>query len=781
MQSRIKNMAFFMIALSALAVTWPVQAQEESPASVPEEAGAVAPSGDSEGVALVPETPADSAADITATASTTDGELHGKVTAGVGLMLINNDSYKFGKFTGLSSDTPFFVGAADVQSRNGSRYWNLNMGDVGLDNRHFKLNGGKAGKYKFHFDYSELDSLLSNNSKTPFNGAGGATLTNAGFTPGATTSAITNLAASLRSVDLGTQRKDGDAGFDYQLTQQLGVSFNFRRYLKDGTKSLGAALGSGGSARGIVLPEPVDYQTDEIRTGLNWRGERGQANLEYYYSRFDNSNASLTWDSPFTGTSFPTTARSSLPPDNQTQRLSLSGSYKLAATTRVSARFEQGSMTQNEAFLPYTINPVSTPAAPLATSPSLIAALPLSSANARIDTTLFKVDLAAQPLPKLSVHAGIRHYATDNKTPINLYQRVINDTGNQVTASSAQAQYNRPFDYSQNQLSVDGSYYFGKGITLKLGLDHDHMDYDLRAVNTTKENTVSARLNKRWEAGATAFIDLAQSRKRSDGYDPLREFQEAHTSGYYGPLAANVSFDNLPAMRQLDIADRDRSRQGIGFTLLPHRNLTIGMNISRNDDSYDASQFGLQSRENTNGSVDATLTPDRITSVSLYYARQEFDSLQASRTFSGNPPATKALQATQSTRDWWVRTQDALDTIGANVKRGFLDEKLLLRLAYTFARTSTDYSFTAGSAVTPPTAMPTVLGRRQTMDLSGTYKVEKDMDVQLRLLVELYRSNDFATTGFPAGTTLIPNVLTLSGEPASYRTFVVQSSLHHRF
>lgn len=719
---------------------------------------------------------------VFAMAAQAEEGIHGNVTVGAASVQLNNPSLEFGRFTGVTDDSVHIIGASDIQSKNGSNYWRLTAEDVGLNNRRFNLNGGNSGSHKFSFGYEELDTLTSINSKTPFDGSGSNTLTlPGGFVKSATTSGMTNLAASLKNIDLKTKRKEGEAEVSFELDKNYDLSFSFRRQIKDGTKSAGVALGPGSYVRAFNIPEPVDYQTDDFSAGLAWHNERGQAKAEYVLSRFSNANPTLTWDVPFVKPAapvYPASGLSSLPPDNQAQRFSLSGNYKLADTTRVSALFERGYMTQDMALQNYTTNPASVITVPV----------PRSSADTRIDTTLFKLDLAAQPLSRLSLHAGFRHFDTANKSPRDLYQIVTHDTGDQVANTTSRATYNRPYDYTQNQLNFDGSYHFGHGTTLKLGYDHNEMDYSYRAVKGTTENTYSGKLSKRWDSGTILSFNLSDGRKRSDGgYNETWVFEALHSAAYLATLAPNVYFDKLHGMQQSDIADRNRSRQGISLTLPVRQNLTLGMNASRSKDEHPAAQFGLQERENENFTLDATLTPDQLTNVSLYFTRQETDTRQASRAYNAQvapPPKTKAEGSAAASNDWTGHIRDAINTIGLDASRSFMDEKLLLRLGYTYSRTNTDINFLSQANVftTPlPADMPTVTSRQQTIDLSGTYKVQKNLSVQLGALVDLYRTTDWATDTIPPGSTASPSLLTLSGTPVPYRALVLHTSMNYRF
>ena len=705
-------------------------------------------------------------------------EIHSNLQIGLATMTNRNPgkALQFGKLTGVTEQRVYFLGAANIQSQNGRSYWNLKADDIGLGNQSFNFDGGTMGKYKLHFGYSELDNLISANSKTPFDGAGGGNLTlPLGFTPSENTTDMTNLAVSLKSVELGTQRQEGDVSFAYRPDKNLGLSFSFRRYLKNGIKSVGTLFRDDNiGPQSMILPDPVNYHTDEFRTGVDWLGERSQISVEYYFSRFNNYDTSLVWDNPFAGLypiPYPDQGRNSLPPDNQHQRLTMSASISLASATRLSAVLERGVMTQDETFLPYTIN----------SSSNIPTPLPTASAKARIDTTLYKLDLATKPLPALLLHAGYRHYATDNKTPRNLYQLVVNDSGNQVSVSSPAARYNLPSDVSRDQLKLGGSYYYGKGTTLKLGYDRDHKKYHYRAVDAATDNIYSAKLNKRWDAGATAFIDLAQGRKRSKGYDYKRVFESAHSAQYLASLAPSGYFDNLPGMRQFDIADRNSAHQGMGVILLPRPDLTVGMNVNRDGEKYNASQFGLIQRDTGSVTLDTTLTLDDTSSWSFYYTRQGMKWQQSSRAYYS---FLKATQSTDPANDWSVQSRDEIDTVGINITLSFMDDTLPVRLSYAFANINTDTRFTADSASivnTPPVNLPTLKSERHTFDLSGTYSIQDNMSVKAGAMAEFYRSKDWATNDLPPGSSAIPEVLVLSGSEASYQVLVLSLALNYQF
>lgn len=702
-----------------------------------------------------------------------------EIVLGVGAMDNRKpgEAVQFGKFNGLTDSRVYLVAAADIKSYGGRRYWSLKADDLGLANRSINFDGGTMARYKLHLGYSELANLLSATSQTPFNGAGGTDLTlPMGFTRAPTTAGMADLAASLKPVELGTRRKEGDASFAYRLHRNLGLTFSFRSYRKKGIKSVGTLVRDDTVPQSVVLPEPVNYQTDEFRTAFDWHGEHGQASMEYYYSRFVNNDTALTWDNPYTdsGTQpYPDRGRNSLPPDNQHQRLSVSGNFKLASSTRLSAVLERGVMTQDEAFLPYTINSSSIVDTPL----------PINSPQARIDTSLLKLDLNSQPLTALSLHAGYRFYEKDNRTPRNLYQMVINDWGDQVPVDSPAARYNQPFGYKQSQFKLDGAYRFRPRNTLKLGYERDYKDYQYRAVNKTTEDSYSAKLTDNSDR-ATSFISALQSRKRADSYDQIRHFESIHSREYLDYVKTTIPaayYDNLPGMRQFDIADRNRLRYGAGTSVMLQPQLTLGVNANHQDDEYPSSQFGLQQQKTANYTLDATLVPDETSSWSVYYTRQNIEWQQSSWAYFFTQHQNGNLDPSNI---WSAFQQDTIDTVGVNLSHSFLDETLPVRFGYAYANIKTDISFYADPASplnTPYFDMPTLKATRQSIDVSGTYSLGENLSIRGGALIELYRVKDWATDDVPPGSAAVPQVLTLSGSATPYQVILVTAALSYHF
>ena len=100
----------------------------------------------------------------------------GELELGVGH--VSDDSYKFGRYTGLHEEGPYAIGDFNLQFRHG-RGDDLHLigTDLGLDSRNILLEYGRQGTFDTYIEYDQLPSFEIDSAVTPFNGAGSGDLT----------------------------------------------------------------------------------------------------------------------------------------------------------------------------------------------------------------------------------------------------------------------------------------------------------------------------------------------------------------------------------------------------------------------------------------------------------------------------------------------------------------------------------------------------------------------------------------------------------------------------
>lgn len=709
------------------------------------------------------------------------GGFEGSVTIGAEATDLDEKSHKYGEYDGVKDDATRFIGDVDLSLENDGDYIDLHANDIGLDDRRLSIELGSYGSYELHMEYSELTHLLSEGI-TPFDGAGGDVLSlPSGFGQHTTTSQMmADPEWTTQSIDLETQRKKASIAYSRDLGSNYSFNLGYAREIKEGTQSIGGMLGTSGRyTSSSILPEPIDYRTDDIRAGLTYNGDKGMVSISYLLSTFDNENDSLRWENPFMapgGSAFPTDAQISLAPDNMHQRLSLTAARNLTNTTRLTLTAEYGKMEQDEELLPYTINPL------IATPRDL----PRDSAETEIDVTHVSLNLTSRPTRELSVNARYRYYDTNNKTDRALFHRVTNDTGTQSDIADG-AFYALPFDYSKNSLDVDATYRITSATRIKAGLGHEVTDRDYRAAEQTKENKYKLGLSSRFSSMLTAAINYTRAEKRVDGdYDnePLYNAYHSYTSasGMYN-YSGTGNFDLNPAIRQFDLAERDRDSYSVRVNLLPLDTTSVAFIYRYRNDDYSDSELGWQEDRSRSYTVDVTTSPTRNATFYAYYTNDLGEKEQASRSFSpcGGPSCgpgdeTQAYdQSIDPTRNWWADHTDMTDTVGIGTSLAFLRGQFTIDADYVHAKSTTEIEFraAAGLAITPED-MPDLKTKRDTVNLTGKYKLRKDLIIGLGYGYEKYESDDWATDSIDPASGDVDNILLLSGSAPDYEAHLVK-------
>src|SRR5574338_291466 len=215
--------------------------------------------------------------------------------------------------------------------------------------------------------------------------------------------------------------------FTADVSQKLPFNLAFT-YLRD--EKTGYRGASGGDILGAVTSavdvlEPMDEVTQDF--GVRWAVTRKMGNVYAAFNRnvYNDRINSLVIDNPFratdrlvTGTTTtvggPAQALFSTSPDNEASRGAFGTQLKFKRQTRVTADVAFGRWTQNDAFLPFTLNSAifTTSGVPANST----AALPQQSLNGKSNTTSVNLGFSSRPVDNLAVRLRFRSYDLTNKT-----------------------------------------------------------------------------------------------------------------------------------------------------------------------------------------------------------------------------------------------------------------------------------------------------------------------------------------------------------------------------
>jgi MtrB/PioB family decaheme-associated outer membrane protein len=358
---------------------------------------------------------------------------------------VSSGSYKFGEYNGLEQKDGFFLGNLDLSG--GGRYdsdsvtrWDLRANNVGLEASDARFDFKEQGRFKFNLGFDDWRHNLSDTYQSPYQGLGSTDLTlpdgwqkpivpqvsttslnyrslspvagqGAAVSPSGKVVAPT--AAQLATLDgivaadtgafhpfnLHTVRKQGEVGFQVNLSPALLASGSFRHESRNGFQPLGAVT-SAVQENSVVIPNVIDTTTDQLNVGLEYTHRKFFVQAGYYGSIFKNNVSSMSWQDP---NDLTRTATMSSAPSNRFNQFNLVGGLNFAPGTKLVADLSYARSEQNESFLK---------------DDSLPLGLPEISANALVVTRLASVKLTTRVTPKLNLFARYKYDDRDNQTPI---------------------------------------------------------------------------------------------------------------------------------------------------------------------------------------------------------------------------------------------------------------------------------------------------------------------------------------------------------------------------
>ncbi|MFI5214932.1 MAG: MtrB/PioB family decaheme-associated outer membrane protein [Candidatus Limnocylindria bacterium] len=715
---------------------------------------------------------------------------------------VHGEPSAFAQYRGLSNDQFYVLGNLDIFRRapwdgDSTQYYRLRGLNLGLDSRSIDAEYGHQGSFGFSFLFDELPVYKTQSAQTFFVDAGTANLTlPAGWVaggradlpiPGDTgypTAFQTSIQDNLHETNIGWKRRKIGSGFSMVLPADLELAANYSYETKKGDKLLGSTFGlNGGNPRAVIIPERIDYHTQQIDAGLRYGGEHLQLALEYFGSGFDEGEFSQTWLNPYTAVAawdpsagfqgppagvlaecvgVPNCGRGqrAQPPDNWFNQIVASGGYDLPYNSRVTLRSAFGWSTQDEEYLPYSINPLLTVTTPL----------PRNSLDGEIFTSVVDFAIASRPLEKLRLDTGYRFERRDNDTPQDLYIYIPNDSADQGTAADGTARYNLPYSLTRHEVNFDAGYSLPYRSEVALGYEWELTDRDYQEVDELQTNTLSVRLNSRPAKFVSTRFNYEHSWRDGSDYNGSNPLVKSHTSQFLDDELADFAvptsscalagltpeqclFENHPLLRKYYQANLHRDKIGAIVTLLPREDLTVTLNTNWWNDNYDDSELGMKSVEHLSPGVDVSyMLNDRVSTYSFYtYERTVSDSAGWEW---GN-----VQQALDPTRRWWSKEKVNTHTAGAGVNLAIIRDRLELGVDYLFAQSkgAIDTVRNPGTTLPIPVPFPDLLERQHNVSVHADYHFTDNFSVRVGYLFQYLNTNDWALDG------LTPTSLTCSG------------------
>jgi len=617
---------------------------------------------------------------------------------------VSGDSFRFGDYTGLQDRG----GLADLsgtwryRGEESGGSLDLRTEHLGLDSRALGVSVGRQGRYRLWFGFETLPHLLANDSRSPFAGRAGQLRLPGGWIPGSSTDSMAALDASVRTVPLRQEREHNAVGLAFTPHRLADLRLEYRRDENRGTGVTGGSF----MTQASQLPRSIHQTTDRVDASLAVRHALGHAQLAFDASFFANGVDALAWQNPYSPlTPGATTGQMALAPDNSAHRVSLNFGTPPATSLQVAGQVAIGRLRQDARFLPATVNP------------DEAVALPRTSLDGRVDTTLASLRASYGFGRRLRLTADVLRDDRDNRTPVDAYTQVVMDT------FTGGVRTNAPYGFTRNRWRFSAEHRARP--RLAVGVDDDRRERRLQGVASTTERRYWGRMGWRPFADADLRVRLAHARR--EGAEPV-------------PVGAGVPAQNTLA-RAYNTSERRRDEARADFSLGSPL-LTTTFNVSSARDEYPATVIGRTSGSEFGYGTDVILQAAEGLALSAFASHRSQETSQAGSQAFGLP-------------DWVADQEDTTNVLGVHMSwrapRG-----LDLGADYVLSTSAGTIAMLAGGS---DSGFPLLLTRWHDARVFARYALRPGLTLRLDLLREVYSARDWALDGLEPDT--VSNLLTL--------------------
>jgi MtrB/PioB family decaheme-associated outer membrane protein len=544
--------------------------------------------------------------------------------------------------------------------------------------------------------------------------------------------------------DLTSRRDAANIAVAYDATKDVGFTATFTTTKRSGYQPWGASFAFNNANE---VPLPLDNRTNDFSTGLEYSNAKGMLRVAWDASWFSNNLHELVWDNPirltdttpydpsgYSNGNGPAQGRMSLAPSNNMNAFSGTALYKLPAHSTLNGTLSYTLMNQNDALIPWTINPAIANPSVYASFPGL-ATLPRNTAEAEVHGVNGLVNFVTRPSRYFGLTARYRFNDHRNLTPMfDAREYVRFDAVPEETGGETEQ-----FDIRQNTFDLNATFSPFTYTSFRIGYGYDTFNRTGRAFSDMTDNTVRASVDTVGNRYVTVH--------------GIYEFTVRKGSGF--SEASIEDGGSQPGLRFYDEADRDRNKATVVFVLNPVDVIDVTFSAALGKDAYKGPghEFGLLDNTNHSYNVGLNVNPAERVGFGANYGRDHFDSNQLSR--NANPPPD--LQFNDPTRNWSLANAENVNNFDLYLDLPKIIRKTNVKVAYDYSDSDNGFTF-GGPRIASLTAagqfipLPNVTNtwHRATADVS--YFFHKQVGVAFGYWYEKFDVSDFATVNLPDGT-----------------------------
>ena len=341
-----------------------------------------------------------------------------------------------------------------VREEDGS-YVDIRASRLGDDNQFYKVNGGRAGKYRIEAFYREIPNVVSANAKSIWSGIGTDHLAlQDGLAPGASTSAqVAAISVAAPEQRLQVTREKEGLGVNYFFNTRWTGLFNVSNEERKGARAYGGAFffnypfpANGGI---LEVPRPINDSTTNLNTALRFAGSAWRSEFAYSGSFYRSKYTGYDYEMPFglypvvpgAASAQLTTGQFSSEPDNDYHSLRVNVSRKLPMNGDLSITASASRMGQDDDLLApincqgsfgIDLSPTGAPTNPFlfnCADWNTVASLSRSTADLTIDSQMLFARLVLQPTSTVTLRVDAKFRNEDSRGDYMAYNPLTGDYG----------------------------------------------------------------------------------------------------------------------------------------------------------------------------------------------------------------------------------------------------------------------------------------------------------------------------------------------------------------
>jgi MtrB/PioB family decaheme-associated outer membrane protein len=526
-------------------------------------------------------------------------------------------------------------GYIDVSKQD--KHYRFLANGLGRENNQFSLIMATPQSYRLAINHRNLNTYGDNDALTPFKNTGKSSLElSDNWQRISTTTDIDTDSLQLFSNKL--ERQYWQLKAEKQWTTDWLTYVNFQHEDKKGVDTVSGNI----LTKAVLLPRGIDQKHLQLDMGSYYSFDKTMLLINYYHSNFNNNQNETRWQSPYSilfgGAN---SGQLSTAPNNQMSQLSAFGRFQYN-NVNLQARFSYGQLTQDQAFLPYSIN-----------STILVNVLPKTSLDGNIKT--FSAHVNAQYKVNKNWRLSVNYHFDDrdNKTQIASYQHVLTDSV--LFTDNFNNKTNKSYRNTKEQIKLESKWRFLPKSQLIFGGQFEQRERDIPGRSFTEDKKVYIKLATQLKHVQKISLQLSQQ---------LRDVRQFYQLNVIQDVGGKI---NRP---QYYFADRKRMEARAQLSFYPIYNTDISLLGYFSRDHYLNTDRGL--RENKRRGIDLSAHKEIAKDISFSaYVHKEWQYHVSRESYRLS--------------DWFAVNEDKTNTAGLSVTVSNLaDDKLTVGAGYNY-------------------------------------------------------------------------------------------------